>query len=706
MSGHVVVSSSRRARTAALLGATTALATVAALSAGSVGSAQAADWVPYSDTTSVVVPNSSNFRIDPVTIMDAAGRGTAVWVNRDDVSQLQYAQRSATSAADAWSGPQQLANDTDPTASVAGSPRLAVDSNGNVTAAWVWSKNGHSAVYVADKLPGAAAWSDAVSVSDPAEDAQDVQVATNADDTVTVAWTSTGQDKDQIQAVQRTAGSAWTGRPIKPVSADDVEAKEPHLAGGGHKFILGWTQRDAADNSSADLVESSQQVAGSNDWTQLTPHTTTADGDSIASDVAMDDAGDASIIWMETASPSRVFASISPNSENWASPRQLSASGQNATAPLLAVNPNGALLAAWSRVDNTGYSHVQVSRVNDLAHNEWTAGKTLDSSVQTTDGDAYPVDAVLDDEGNPTVLVGTDTGSSQAFRREVVSDESGTTEVWNKIENAQPATAVGLSRDDAGDVATYSMRMPEAGSPDVVERIFDNSGPVATMTHIAASYRTLTIHPAWSATDLWSGIAGYQLMVQSAPWNGTFGAFAPYGAHTTAPTGAFTGAKGRSYCLAVVPNDTAQNVGDQSTSTCTTFPLDDRSMTRSTHTVKRKVHGKVRRVAVKDWASASSSAAYSRTLTTSSRKGSSLTLRGVRAQTLQLHALGGKRNGSVTGYFNGARLGTWNLNRSKTTPLVITMRNFPAVSTGTLVLKVASSGKAVRIDGVGTLKSS
>jgi hypothetical protein len=417
----------------------------------------------------------------------------------------------------------------------------------------------------------------------------------------------------------------------------------------------------------------------------------------------MDAEGTASATWLARGSGNAlVFGSVSPVDSDWTQGVRISGTGQGARNALLAVNPEGKLLASWSRFDGSVF-RTQVSWFTDVLHNSWTTPQTLDTAVETTDGNADPVDAVVDDNGDPTVLVGTGTGSSQAFRRSI---QDGA-EVWNRIENAQPASAVGLSRDDAGDVATYSMRMPADGSPDVVERIFDNSGPVGAMTPLAASYRTVTIHPAWSATDLWSGIAGYQTVVSSAPWNGTFGTFsqwlAPSNTLTTAP---FTGAKGGSYCFAVVPTDTADNVGAQSPSTCTTFPLDDRSMTRSTHIVKRKVHGKVRRVVVKDWASGTSSAAYARTLTTSSRKGSSLTLSGVRAQTLQLHTLAAKGSGSVTGYFNGVRLGTWSLNRSKTAPLVITMHTFPAVTTGTLVLKVASTGKPVRIDGVGTLKSS
>ncbi len=691
MTASPVARSVRAARRTAAAGATLALLCSGALVAA-VAPAGAAGWVAPSATDSIPVDHVQLGTAS--VVMSPDGSATAVWLDStaltpDGGFAIRYATRSAGGP---WSeGPAALASDPRDTADA---PQVAVDKDGRVTVAWVQHRiTGGDDVFVSDR-PASGSWTEARTVSDSAKDAKQVQVATNDSSTVTVGWTSTwvddsDVDHSQIQAAQRLTGQAWG--PVQDVSQSDIGATNPHLAGGSNKFVMGWTEKGATDK-----VVSSQQIEGFIKWSQWTDHTDAADGDSDASDVAMDGTGDAAVLWQSTKSGvDQVFAQVNPLNADWGDVRQLSGAGQDAGSGVLAVNPGGKFLASWSRTDGT-YRRVQASWFN-ADTDSWTsaAGTGLDVKVATADGNADPVDAVVDDAGLPTLLVGTETGSSQSFRDD---DLNG---VWGKIVNFQPAIPVSVSRDTDGDVSAVSQQ----ADGTLVERIFDNSGPVATTKAPTSVVTTATtVRPSWSATDTWSPIASYQLQRSSAPWNGGFSSYANYGASTTDTTKSYGTGSGRTYCYRVVATDTAGNVGVPSAQRCTTTPVDERSMKRSTHTEWRKKHGKKLRVTVRDWASGSSSLAYKKTYTSASRKGSALSIGGVRAKSLQVRVLGGRGQGSVSLYFAATRLGTWSLSRSRTQVLTLS-KTLSTERTGTVTLKVASSGKPVRVDAVSAVKT-
>jgi hypothetical protein len=262
---------------------------------------------------------------------------------------------------------------------------------------------------------------------------------------------------------------------------------------------------------------------------------------------------------------------------------------------------------------------------------------------------------------------------------------------------------VSVSRDAGDDVSTVS----QDSDGNLVERIFDHTPPVATMTAPTDGSVTTasSVKPSWSATDTWSPIATYQLQRSWAAWNGAFSTWSDYSNATTATSQSIGTSAAKTYCYRVVAIDAAANASSPSAQRCTTTPVDERSMKRSTHKETRKKHGKKVRVTVRDWDSGSSSLAYRRTYSSASRKGASLSIGGVRASSLQLRALGGKGQGSVSLYLGSSRLGTWSLSRSKTQLLTLKPKAFSSQRTGTVTVKVASSGKPVRIDAFSAVKA-
>jgi len=227
------------------------------------------------------------------------------------------------------------------------------------------------------------------------------------------------------------------------------------------------------------------------------------------------------------------------------------------------------------------------------------------------------------------------------------------------------------------------------GSYRIQSRVYDTAGPISKMSK-PAKLRTngTSIPVAWSTTDRFSDVAAKDLLVKSAAWNGGFGPVTEQLAWSNANSTIVTGVAGRTYCFAARGIDSVGTLGAPAAWKCTTTPLDDRKAT-----------------AAGGFAKKTGSAHFKGTFRQATKKGATLKLTGVKADTIGLLVAKGQNNGKISVFFAGKKLGTWSLaaatNKVKQQILV---KNFTSVKTGTLVVKVVSAGKPVRIDGFHIVK--
>jgi hypothetical protein len=207
----------------------------------------------------------------------------------------------------------------------------------------------------------------------------------------------------------------------------------------------------------------------------------------------------------------------------------------------------------------------------------------------------------------------------------------------------------------------------------------------------AASMRTLPVYSLSSARRItWSGtsgsnqVASYDVRYRRAAWNGGFGGYATWLSATPATTAVFSAALGSTYCFSVRARDTIGFLSAWSSETCTAVPLDDRSLVRSTH-----------------WTAGTASAYYAGTYLRSSTYGARLTRTGVVTRRLSLIATTCPRCGSVRVYLGSTLLKSISLSSATTVyRKVIPIASFSATHSGTLTIRVVSSGRRVSIDGV------
>jgi hypothetical protein len=117
---------------------------------------------------------------------------------------------------------------------------------------------------------------------------------------------------------------------------------------------------------------------------------------------------------------------------------------------------------------------------------------------------------------------------------------------------------------------------------------------------------------------------------------------------------------------------------------CTTVALDDRSLSRSG-----------------SWTSGSGSAYYRSTFSRSSSFGARLTRTGAVVRRIAIVVTTCPTCGTVSVYWGSTLLATVSLaSRTKSYSRVLPVATFPAVRTGTLVLKVTSRGRPVTVDAL------
>lgn len=215
----------------------------------------------------------------------------------------------------------------------------------------------------------------------------------------------------------------------------------------------------------------------------------------------------------------------------------------------------------------------------------------------------------------------------------------------------------------------------------------DRTAPTATLSAPTTGVVTLgTTLVAWGGTDTGgSGLASFDLQVARAPYNGGLGAWALSRRLLTRSLNATSPARGSTACWHVRSRDAAGNVSALSNRRCVIRPLDDRDLAASS--------GWTRTTAASGWFNSS----YSST----TRLGATLTRTGARTSHLELIAHRCPTCGALTVLLNGTALKTVSLASSTSGRVKIALPRF-SLRTTTVTLRVATSGRLVRVDGLAT----
>lgn len=215
--------------------------------------------------------------------------------------------------------------------------------------------------------------------------------------------------------------------------------------------------------------------------------------------------------------------------------------------------------------------------------------------------------------------------------------------------------------------------------------VVDTVAPAVTQTGPTARFTVGTNAKAtWTGQDATSGIASYQTRWRRARYNAGYGAWStPAG--TTATSRTFGSLqRGNTYCFGVRAFDKAGHASGWTAGRCTAIPLDDRDLADSS-----------------GWRPVSPAGWFAGTGLVATAQGASLSVTGAMVKRVAVVAKKCPTCGVVGVYVAGSLVARVDLRASTTSRATITLPAFSTVRTGTVKLRVLSSGKPVQVDALG-----
>jgi len=208
--------------------------------------------------------------------------------------------------------------------------------------------------------------------------------------------------------------------------------------------------------------------------------------------------------------------------------------------------------------------------------------------------------------------------------------------------------------------------------------------PAASIAGLPTWLNTTSVPLRWSATMGTAPIASYDVRYRRAAWNGSFGSYVTWRLETLATSATFSASSGYTYCFAARARDVDGSLSAWTADTCTAVPLDDRSLAR---------YGR--------WTARTGTAYFRSTSLRSSTYGAEVTRTRVVARRMAILATTCPTCGSVRVYWGSKLLRTISLkSTTRVDKKLIPVATFASRRTGTLKIKVYSSGKKVLVDGV------
>jgi hypothetical protein len=333
--------------------------------------------------------SSGRDAVAPQVAVDAKGNAVFTWI-RSDGANLRV-QARARSAAGALSAVQTLSA----AGSSAFNPQVAVDANGNAVFAWQRFDGANRRVQ-ARARSAAGVLSAVQDISEAGQDAFNPHVAVDTNGVAVFAWRRSDGANSRVQTRVRGAGGALSA--VQTLSAAGRDASEPQLAvNGGGKAVFTWLLFDSDANYRAQAR--ARSAAGALSGVQ---NLSAAGQDASDPRVAVDGDGDAVFAWQRFDGANLRVQARARSAAGALSPVQdLSAVGQDAAQPRVGVDTGGDAVFAWRRADHPGVDVIQARE-------------------QTAAGALFAVQTLSDAERNassPQVAVGAGGDAASTWTR-------------------------------------------------------------------------------------------------------------------------------------------------------------------------------------------------------------------------------------------------------------------------------------------------
>jgi len=208
------------------------------------------------------------------------------------------------------------------------------------------------------------------------------------------------------------------------ISLDGQEAMNPQveMSSNGEAIIV-WDQFDGTTNcfgNPCTQIFFSQYKNG--DWTHpssLTDNISPDGQGAFQAQVALDDDGNATVVWMQSDGSNRQIFMSEYRNGTWTHPSSLtdniSPDGQDASAPQVAMDSNGNIVVVWSQSDG---SNSQIF-MSEYRNGTWTHPSSLTNNISPDGRNAYEPQVAMDNNDSIVIVWNQSDGSNwQIFMSE------------------------------------------------------------------------------------------------------------------------------------------------------------------------------------------------------------------------------------------------------------------------------------------------
>jgi hypothetical protein len=276
----------------------------------------------------------------PDVAIDAQGDAVVIWPREE-----KYVEASARSAGGSFQPPEELSN----TAAAQHAAKVAIDSAGRATA--VWEEFGVKTVIDAASKALGSKWEPGQTLSDGAENANEPRVAVNARGDAVALWEQPSGGNEVLEAATNPASTGKWGTPVAVTNgAVVVEPAGQELAidaQGDAVVVWSWLV------GKRDVVEATEGNAASSIWKASVALSPLGATEEEMPQVAVNPQGNAVVVWERSTGANVIIEAASglAASGSWQPPVPLSATGENAAGPQVALYPPGDAAAVWQRSD-------------------------------------------------------------------------------------------------------------------------------------------------------------------------------------------------------------------------------------------------------------------------------------------------------------------------------------------------------------------
>ncbi len=286
--------------------------------------------------------------------VDGNGLATAVWSRYNGSNDI--VQSSTSLNGGAWTTPVDLSA----TGQNGIIPQVTVDADGTATAVWVRNTGSGTSIQSSTRPSGGTWSSPADNLSVSGLNAFNPQVTVDVEGTAIAVWSRSNGTNTIIQSSTRPSGGSWS-TPVD-LSAPLGDAENPQVTVDATGTAIAVWSRSNGTNT---IIQSSTRPIGG-PWSTPVDDLSAAGQNASAPQVTVDSDGTATAVWIRSNGTNDIVqSSTRPSGGPWSTPEDVSEPLGSATQPQVTVDPTGLATAVWTRYDGSNFIVQSCMRPSD-----------------------------------------------------------------------------------------------------------------------------------------------------------------------------------------------------------------------------------------------------------------------------------------------------------------------------------------------------